>query len=185
MPTRFTFTESLNWFLSTTWPQRVVWGVQCAALWVGLELIVGSLFTGFPWLYVGVSQYRMLPVIQLASLTGVHGVSFLAVWFSISLASALLILFWQPAIIFGKPSGGDSQEDVAQTTCRLSSQGRTELTEQQMSASRIVAESRATAHQVHLQVRRLQPNRFRRTAAPKSSNKTIHGSTGHHWLKQV
>src|SRR5205807_2574871 len=85
----FTFTDLLNWFRSTSWPQRVVWGFQCAALWVGLEMIVGRMFTGFPWLYLGVSQYRMLPVIQLASVTGVYGVSFLAVWFSISLASGL------------------------------------------------------------------------------------------------
>jgi len=46
-------------------------------LWVTLELIRAYAFTGFPWLLLGYSQYRVLPVIQISDITGVYGVSFL------------------------------------------------------------------------------------------------------------
>jgi apolipoprotein N-acyltransferase len=46
-------------------------------LWVGLEYLRSFLLTGFPWASLGYSQYRMLPLIQAADLTGVYGISFL------------------------------------------------------------------------------------------------------------
>jgi len=46
-------------------------------LWVGCELIRSYLLTGFPWANLGYSQYRTLPLIQIADLAGVYGVSFL------------------------------------------------------------------------------------------------------------
>jgi len=45
--------------------------------WVLLEYIRGHLFTGFPWALLGYSQYLNLPVIQIADIFGVWGVSFL------------------------------------------------------------------------------------------------------------
>lgn len=90
--------DLLDRFLATAWWQRLGWSLVCAALWVGLEMIVGRLFTGFPWLYLGVSQYRMLPLIQIAAVTGVYGVSFLVVWFSVSLAGALIMLLRRPGV---------------------------------------------------------------------------------------
>lgn len=47
--------------------------------WVSLELIVTHLMTGFPWGLLGYSQYLSLPVIQIADITGVYGVSFVIV----------------------------------------------------------------------------------------------------------
>jgi apolipoprotein N-acyltransferase len=90
------FTELLDWFLQTPWLARLAWMIFCAALWVGLEMIVGRLFTGFPWSFLGNSQYRILQVAQIASVTGVYGVSFLVVWFSVALASALVMLIRRP-----------------------------------------------------------------------------------------
>lgn len=46
-------------------------------LWVALEYIRAYLLTGFPWALLGYTQYRTLPIIQIADLTGVYGVSFL------------------------------------------------------------------------------------------------------------
>jgi len=46
-------------------------------LWVGLEYLRSFLLTGFPWASLGYSQYRILPLVQLADLTGVYGISFL------------------------------------------------------------------------------------------------------------
>lgn len=47
------------------------------SLWIILEYIRGYLFTGFPWALLGYSQYLNLPIIQIADITGVWGVSFL------------------------------------------------------------------------------------------------------------
>ena len=51
-----------------------------AAIWVGLEYIRGHLFTGFPWMLLGDSQYRWLTFIQIAEIGGVYLISFLIMW---------------------------------------------------------------------------------------------------------
>jgi apolipoprotein N-acyltransferase len=55
-------------------------------------MVQARLFSGFPWNFLGASQYQMLPVIQIASFTGVYGISFLAAWFSISLIAAAAVV---------------------------------------------------------------------------------------------
>ena len=46
-------------------------------LWVGLEYARASFwFLALPWNFVAHSQYQLLPVIQIADLTGAYGVSF-------------------------------------------------------------------------------------------------------------
>ncbi len=82
--------------LSNSWLTRSVWALSGAALWVALEMLVARLFTGFPWNLLGASQFRMTPLIQIASVTGIYGVSFLVVWFSLSLASAALSMLRRP-----------------------------------------------------------------------------------------
>jgi apolipoprotein N-acyltransferase len=47
------------------------------ALWVAGEWVRGWLMEGFPWGLVAYSQHRVLPIIQVAELTGAWGVSFL------------------------------------------------------------------------------------------------------------
>jgi len=49
------------------------------ASWVLLEYLRSYLFSGFPWALIGFSQYKNLPVIQIADLTGAWGVCFLVV----------------------------------------------------------------------------------------------------------
>ncbi|KAF0170341.1 MAG: Apolipoprotein N-acyltransferase [Limisphaerales bacterium] len=71
--------------VAASFGQRAAWALKCAVLWVALETIVGCLLTGFPWLALGVSQHKMVPLIQIASVTGVGGVSVLAVWFAVAL----------------------------------------------------------------------------------------------------
>ena len=88
-------------FFTTNRWQRAWWALLCAALWVALEMIVARFLSGFPWNFLGASQYRILPLIQMASVTGVYGVSFLVVWFSISLAVALLRVVRQPGLRWG------------------------------------------------------------------------------------
>lgn len=71
--------------LLVSWCRRQLWLLSCAAAWVALELTRGWLLTGFPWNYLGVSHYQTLPLAQIASVTGVLGLSFLLVWFSAAL----------------------------------------------------------------------------------------------------
>ena len=78
------------------WARRTRWSLAGAAVWVALEMVRVRLFGGFPWDLLGVSQYRMVPLIQIASVTGVYGVSFLVTWFSLSLFSALRAIFGNP-----------------------------------------------------------------------------------------
>ncbi len=53
-------------------------------------MILGWWWGGFPWNPLGASQYRLLPLIQIASVTGVVGVSFIVSWFSAACAALFL-----------------------------------------------------------------------------------------------
>ena len=59
--------------------QRVQWDMLVVApfLWVSLEYVRSFFLTGFPWATLGYSQYLNLPLIQVADITGVYGISFL------------------------------------------------------------------------------------------------------------
>jgi apolipoprotein N-acyltransferase len=65
-----------------------------AAVWTLVEVLRGILFTGFPWNSIGIVWTISDATMQLASVTGVYGLSFLTV-----LAAA------SPAAL-GRPSGG-------------------------------------------------------------------------------
>ena len=53
--------------------------------WVALEYLRGQLLTGFPWNALGYSQYRHLPLIQIADMASVYGVSALIVFINAAL----------------------------------------------------------------------------------------------------
>jgi len=72
------------------------WPLLVAAVWVGLEFIRSWLGTGFPWLLVGHTQYRFISLIQVASLTGVYGVTFLLVLVNASIAESVNVLLEPP-----------------------------------------------------------------------------------------
>ena len=60
-------------------------GFSFPVVWVGLEYLRSFALTGFPWASLGYSQYRTLPLIQIADLVGVYGVSFLIVLVNVAL----------------------------------------------------------------------------------------------------
>ena len=47
------------------------------ACWVFIECLRSFVLTGFPWLFAGHTQYRWIPLIQIADITGVYGISFI------------------------------------------------------------------------------------------------------------
>ena len=64
------------------------------AVWVLLEYIRAHLFTGFPWALLGYSQYLNLPIIQIADLTGVWGVSFLVLMANTGIYKVISYKLW-------------------------------------------------------------------------------------------
>ena len=82
--------------LPRSWLGRTFWALFGAASWVALEMVLARIFGGFPWDLLGVSQYRMVTLIQVASITGVYGVSFIIVWVSLALVSAALMVLRRP-----------------------------------------------------------------------------------------
>jgi apolipoprotein N-acyltransferase len=60
-------------------------------LWVAAEWLRGHLFGGFPWGTLGYSQYLRIRVIQIAELTGVHGVSFVLLAVNAALAGCVVL----------------------------------------------------------------------------------------------
>jgi apolipoprotein N-acyltransferase len=73
--------------VQTTHPRFLF--LAAPALWVALEYARTHLFSGFPWALLGYSQYKYLPVIQIADSTGVYGISFVIVLMNASIAELL------------------------------------------------------------------------------------------------
>ena len=61
-----------------------------AGMWCVLEWLRGWIMTGLPWDYLGTSQWRNLPLIQICEFTGVFGVSFLVAALNLGLGLALV-----------------------------------------------------------------------------------------------
>ncbi len=96
-------TGAWTWLISnfkfqiSTWLRRLLWSLTAATAWAALEILRAHLLGGFPWSFVAVSQYQLVPLIQIASVTGVYGVSFLVVWFSLALFCAARMILVNPA----------------------------------------------------------------------------------------
>jgi apolipoprotein N-acyltransferase len=107
------FTGAWTWIIASSsrritefWVGRVLWALCGAAAWVALEMVRARFLGGFPWDLLGESQFRMIPLLQIASVTGIYGVSFVLVWTSLSLYSAVSMIAakpqsrfaWQPEV---------------------------------------------------------------------------------------
>ncbi len=57
------------------WGLSIIWAAPIT--WTGLELVRGHFLTGFSLSLLGHSQFPLLPLVQIADLTGAYGVSFL------------------------------------------------------------------------------------------------------------
>lgn len=75
---------------------RALW--LTPVLWAGTEFLRGWLFTGFPWVALGYSQARVMPLAQAASIGGVTLLTALVVLVSGAIAFALLTATRRDAI---------------------------------------------------------------------------------------
>ncbi len=67
--------------LAVNWVERDHGGpwipVWIALVWTAMEFLRSQGPLGFPWALLGATQHRNLPVIQIAAVTGIYGVTFL------------------------------------------------------------------------------------------------------------
>jgi len=86
----------LYWFIAAMvlrklvkWPSLPMY-LALPIAWVGCEWLRGIVITGFPWFFLGHSQAGILPVIQIADLVGVYGISFVLAMVSGWIAQVIL-----------------------------------------------------------------------------------------------
>ena len=83
--------------------------VAVPLVWVGFEYLRSTLFTGFPWNALGVSQFQNLAVIQLAEWGGVYAVSALIV----VLNTAITMMALRLVEVYGRRRPGRFQIELA------------------------------------------------------------------------
>ncbi|KAA0245627.1 MAG: apolipoprotein N-acyltransferase [Candidatus Brocadia sp. AMX2] len=64
--------------------------IVAPAIWIALEFIRSFLLSGFPWFFIGHTQSQYLPVIQVADITGVYGISFVIVTANAALVDLII-----------------------------------------------------------------------------------------------
>jgi len=72
------------------WQSGLLYIFSASVFWTGLEWIRSWLFTGFPWGHIGYAQWKDLPFIQISSITGVYGISFLVIMVNATIAYFIL-----------------------------------------------------------------------------------------------
>ncbi len=60
-----------------------------AGAWTAIEWLRGQGSLAMPWSLLGHTQYRYLPVIQIADMLGVYGITYAIAWANVTLAAAL------------------------------------------------------------------------------------------------
>ena len=75
------------------WKSGLPYIFMVAAIWTGLEWVRSWFLSGFPWGSMGYTQWNNLPAIQIASFTGVHGVSFIVVLLNATIADIIHTYF--------------------------------------------------------------------------------------------
>jgi len=82
------------WGLGVTWLRRraaLPFAVVAPALWVTLEYVRSNLsFLSLPWMLLGHTQYLSLSLIQIASITGAYGLTYLIVLVNVAIAQWVL-----------------------------------------------------------------------------------------------
>jgi len=78
--------------LRRRWP---MW-LTLPVVWVALEYGRAYFLSGFPWFYLAHSQYRQVPLVQIADLTGQYGLSFFVAMVNGAIVDILVALLAAP-----------------------------------------------------------------------------------------
>jgi len=98
------FPAAVAWIIAISKPTAFFSLILIPSVWAGLEYVRSFLFSGFPWEILGYSQYRLLPLIQIADILGPYGVSFLIV--AVNTGITLVIGCLSRGKWFGRPVSG-------------------------------------------------------------------------------
>ncbi len=82
------FAFLISWLQMT--PAKAFFIIPC--LWVCLEFLRGTLFSGFPWGLIGYSQYNFLSLIQISDIFGIYGISYLMMIANCAIFFAVLFI---------------------------------------------------------------------------------------------
>lgn len=103
-----------SWYLAVWWvmprvigqptPARLTAMIGLASAWVVIEWTRTWVLGGFPWLPLAASQWERASILQVAGLTGAHGVSFALVMMNLGFAAYAHRLFREGAVGFNKRS---------------------------------------------------------------------------------
>lgn len=97
--------ETIRGLVSAPWGGRAAWALRCGLAWVAGEMVLSRFMTGFPWNFLGVSQFPVTPLTQAASLAGPYLISGMIVWCSVALLCAALSIF----AVWGRPVSGGGE----------------------------------------------------------------------------
>ncbi|WP_309386125.1 apolipoprotein N-acyltransferase [Cerasicoccus frondis] len=81
-----------------------------SGLWVILEWLKTWVLTGFPWAPLALSQWQRPPMLQTAEYGGQYAISFILIFFNLTLAVYVYRLFWLPLAEASDSDDGDGQE---------------------------------------------------------------------------
>ncbi len=86
------FPAAVAWTAAISKPTAFLSLILIPSVWAGLEYVRSFLFSGFPWEFLGYSQYRLLPLIQVTDILGPYGVSFLIIGVNTGLALIIICI---------------------------------------------------------------------------------------------
>lgn len=69
---------------------RLPFVIIAPCVWAALEFIRSFFLSGFPWFFIGHTQYQYLPIIQVSDITGVYGISFIIIMVNAGIADLIL-----------------------------------------------------------------------------------------------
>lgn len=100
----FIFTVSVNfitrcWILDAGYWRRLAYSFLVAVVWTAMEILKGHVVTGLPWVDLAHSQWNKPPIIQISSITGMYGVTFLIALINGAIANFLVdIRRWRESL---------------------------------------------------------------------------------------
>jgi apolipoprotein N-acyltransferase len=85
------FSGLAGMFIKDKMGQRSLWGtvIWIPLVWIGKDLLIEKIFSGFPWCLAGYSQYKNIYFTQLAEIGGIHLISFLVIAINVLLYELL------------------------------------------------------------------------------------------------
>lgn len=126
----FIFTVSIS-FITQYWKHSptarcLAYSFQVAIVWTGMEILRGHVITGLPWAVLAHTQWWNLPLIQISSLVGMYGVTFLIAMINGAIANFFIdISKWRASLkaatiplmllilclVYGWMTTGESSQD--------------------------------------------------------------------------